>query len=82
MEIITFFYQDNKSALLLELNEIKSKGKRRKYIKHRYFSIKYKVDNDNVNLEWCISEKMMADGFTKPIQGSIFLEFRKFIMNE
>ena len=75
-------YQDNKSALLLELNGIKSKGNRSKHIKHHYFFIKDKVDNDNVNLEWFISEKMMEDGFTKTIQGSRFLEFRKFIMNE
>ena len=33
-------YQDNKSALLLELNGIKSKGKRRKHIKHLYFSLR------------------------------------------
>ena len=62
---------------------------------HRFCDFKYsnlewewsnigndKVYNDNVDLKWCISEKVMVDLFNKHIQGSRYLEFRNLIMNE
>ncbi len=75
-------YQDNKSAILLEINGFRSKGKRSKHMHHMFFFIKDKIDNDGLKVKWCNTEEMKADFLTKPLQGSKFLYLREFIMNQ
>ena len=77
----TIIYQDNKSAMLLEKNGRISSGKRTKHINARYFFITDRVERKGISLEYCPTGVMIADFFTKPLQGAKFLEFRKFIMN-
>lgn len=77
----TILYQDNKSAILLERNGHWSKGKRSKHISVRYFFIKDRVKSGEMDIEWCPSEQMSGDYFTKSLQGDKFVEFRKKILN-
>ena len=77
----TVIYQDNRSALLLEQNGHWSRGKLSKHIDIRYFFIKDHVQAKELTLEWCSTEDMVADMFTKPLMGVKFEEFRKVIMN-
>jgi len=74
-------YQDNQSAILLEKNGIKSTGKRSKHINVRYFFVKDKVDSGEVSIEWCPTDEMLGDFFTKPLQGVKFKQFRKLVLN-
>ena len=77
----TIIYQDNKSAILLEKNGMASSSKRTKHINIRYFFIKDRVEKKEVKILYCPTDEMIADYFTKPLQGKKFFEFRKTIMN-
>ena len=44
------------------------------------FSIKGQVDDKVVTIEYCPTEQMMADYFTKPLQGALFRKLRDWIM--
>jgi len=48
----------------------------------RYFFIKDRVDNGEIVIEHCPTAEMIADYFTKPLQGALFIKFRNFIMND
>jgi hypothetical protein len=74
-------YQDNKSAMLLEKNGRMSSGKRTKHINVRYFFVKDRVDSKEISIKHCPTGEMMADYFTKPLQGALFRRMRDRIMN-
>jgi Reverse transcriptase (RNA-dependent DNA polymerase) len=77
----TVVYQDNKSAILLEKNGKQSSGKRTKHINVRYFFITDRVNNNEVSIVYRPTDDMIADFFTKPLQGQKFVKFRNQIMN-
>ena len=77
----TILYQDNKSAILLKKNGNKSSIKRTKHIAIRYYFITDRVKADELNIEYCPTGDMVADYFTKPLQGNKFYQFCKEIMN-
>ena len=77
----TILYQDNKSAILLAKNGKFSSGKRTKHINIRYFFITDRIENGELEVQYCPTDNMVADFFSKPLQGSKFTEFRKLIMN-
>ena len=74
--------QDNMSAILLEKNGMTSSGKRTRHLGIRAFWIADQVKKGIVNIEHESTENMIADFFTKPLQGAKFREFRKLILNE
>ena len=74
-------YQDNQSAMLLEKNGMKSSGKRTRHINIRYFLVTDRINNKEFKVEYCPTTEMIADYFTKPLQGKLFIKFRKYIMN-
>ena len=73
-------YQDNKSAILMEINGRNSCTGNSRHIHIRYFWIKDKVDNNEVRVQYLPTHIMLADYFTKPLQGSQFRLLRDFIM--
>ena len=73
-------YQDNKSAILLEKNGSLSSSQKTRHINVRYFFIKDKVDNGDIEIVYCPTGEMLADYFTKPLQGSQFIAFRERIL--
>ena len=73
--------QDNQSSVLLERNGKRSSGKRTRHIDMRYYFITDNVKNKRASIKHCPTEEMVADFFTKPLQGKSFRQFRKIIMN-
>lgn len=73
-------YQDNESAILLEPNGRLSSGKRTKHINIRYFWLKDRIASGDMEVQHCGTDKMVADFFTKPLQGQKFIMFRNQIM--
>jgi hypothetical protein len=47
----------------------------------RYFFIKDQVEAREVHIEHCPTEKMLANYFTKPLQGMLFKHMQDYIMN-
>jgi hypothetical protein len=73
-------YQDNKSSILLETNGRGSSGKRTRHINVRYFFIADRVKSKEIRIEYCPTGIMIADYFTKPLQGALFRKLRAMIM--
>ena len=73
-------YQDNQSAILLESKGRSSLGKRSRAINIRFFAIKDSCDNNELEILYCPTDLMVADYFTKPLQGKKFREFRDIIL--
>jgi hypothetical protein len=68
--------QDNMSAMLLETNGKQSSSKMTKHIRVRYFFIKDRASNRDITLKHCPTGEMLANHFTKPLQGAMFRKFR------
>ena len=77
----TVLKQDNKSSILLERHGHASSSKRTKHIQIRYFFIKDKVDAGDIEIEYCPTEDMRSDYFTKPVQGNLFTKLCSLLMN-
>ena len=75
-------FQDNKSAILLETHGKKSAGKRSRALNIRSFFISDQVEKGNLQIEYCPTNEMLGDFFTKPLQGSKFVRFREQILGE
>ena len=74
-------YQDNTSSIKLEKNGKASSTKRTRHINIRYFLITDKLKKGEIDtVEYCPTGDMLADYFTKPLQGSQFRRFRNAIM--
>jgi hypothetical protein len=74
------FFQDNVSAMRLEKNGRASAGQKSKHIDIRHFFIKDRIVTERLLIEHCPTESMLADFFTKPLQGALFRKFRDVIM--
>ena len=68
----SFFYQDNKSAILLAKNGCASRSNCTKHINIRYYFIQDHVENGDVTMVHCPTDEMTGDYFTKPLQGAKF----------
>ncbi len=74
------FYQENLSTIRFERNGRKSCGPNSRHIDIRYFWIKNRLELDNFDVTHCPTLQMLADFFTKPLQGSLFRKLRDFIL--
>jgi hypothetical protein len=77
----TKIYQDNQSAALMERNGKRSSTKRTRHINIRYFFITDCIKDGGIDVEYCPTENMLADIFTKPLQGNAFRKFRDAVLN-
>lgn len=73
-------YQDNQSTIALA-EKGRSTSSRTRHIAIRYFFIKDNIDRREVEVVYKPTEEMLADFFTKPLQGEQFTTLRNFIMN-
>jgi hypothetical protein len=73
------FYQDNKSAITL-MEKGRSTSQRTKHISVRYFFVKDRIDQKEVKLVHKGTDEMLADFYTKPLQGDLFRRMRDMIM--
>ena len=75
------FYQDNQSTTMkFEKNGRNSCGKQSRHIYIRYFWIKDRLDKERIEVIHCPTDIMVADFFTKPLQGALFKKLRDIIM--
>ena len=58
-------YQDNKSAILLEINGKKSSGKRTRALNIRYFFLTDQVKKGNLWIKYCPTDDMVGDFHTR-----------------
>ena len=72
--------QDNKSSILLEQNGKALSSKRTRHINIQYFFITDWVNMKEISPHWCPTKEMVADFWTKPLQGSHFRKLRDYIM--
>ena len=75
-------YQDNVSSIRLEKNGKASSTKRTRHINIRYFAITDRLNaNDSVlSVDYCPTGEMVADLFTKPLQGSLYRKHRNSVL--
>jgi hypothetical protein len=72
-----------KSSILLETNGRGSSGKRTRHIDVRYFFIADRVKSGQIRIEHCPTGIMIADYFTKALQGAlVFTKLRGMIMGK
>jgi hypothetical protein len=74
-------YQDNQSTMLLAKNGRASSGRRTRHIDIRYFFVTDRIKRGELRIEYCPTGDMVADFFTKPLQGSLFRKLRGIILN-
>jgi histone deacetylase 1/2 len=72
--------QDNQSTIKLIKNG-KSNSNNTRHINIKYYFIKDLIDKKIVNLKYMRTDDMVADIFTKPLQGKLFIKFRNIILN-
>ena len=73
-------YQDNESAILLEANGKISSGEQTRHIEIRFFFVTDNVEKGTLSIEYCPTNDMVGDFFTKPLQGSNIIKFRSIIL--
>ena len=73
-------YQDNKSTMLMLKNGRNSCTGKSRHINIRYFFVKDRINKGELRIEHCPSTIMLADFFTKHLQGQLFKRFRDVIM--
>ena len=73
-------YQDNQAAIKMEKNGRTSCTGNSRHIDIRYFFVKDRVDKGELDIEYCHTTRMLADFFTKPLQGAQFNLLRDIIM--
>ena len=62
-------------------NGKRSSGKKTRHIEIRYYFITDQIALNNASIRYCPTEQMIADFFTKPLQGALFRRLRSLIMN-
>ena len=74
------FNQDNESAIKLEANGRASAGQQSKHIDNRFFWITDRIKQKEIMIQHCPTDLMLADFFTKPLQGALFNRFRSILL--
>ena len=73
-------FQDNQSAIKMEKNGRNSCTGNSRHVNIRYFVVKDRVDKGEIEIEYCPTMLMLADYFTKPLNGNLFKRLRNIIM--
>jgi len=76
------FAQDNQSAMKLEKNGQTSCGQKSRHIDIRYFFMKDRITSEHITVVYCPTGQMLADFFTKLLQGALFIRFKRIIMGQ
>ena len=75
----TTIMQDNTSTMRL-IEAGKPLSERTRHINIRFFYVHQYVSDGILKIVYCPTKSMRADGFTKPLQGKSFIEFRDYIL--
>ena len=74
-------YQDNQSSMFLANNGRASSSKWTRHINIHYFFVTDRIQVGDIRVAYCPTDDMVANFFTKPLQGSKFTRFRDQILN-
>lgn len=75
-------HKDNQSTMLPAKNGRQSSGKTTRHLNIRYYFVTDQVKQDRVSIKkYFPTEDMLADFFTKPLQGALFQKMRAYTMN-
>jgi hypothetical protein len=74
--------QDNESAIKLATNGRTSAGPKSRHIHIRYFWLKDRIKSGDITIRHCPTHQMLADFFTKPLQGSLFRRFKAVVLGQ
>ena len=74
-------YQDNQSTIKL-INNGRSTSEVSRHIAIGYFWVHDLIQKSIINIEYCPTENMIADYFSKPLQGMLFIKLRDLIMGK
>jgi len=66
---------------LLAENGKNSSTKRTHHLNVRYYFITDQIKKGHVKVAFCPTEDMLADFFTKPLQGTLFMHMREKIQD-
>jgi hypothetical protein len=72
--------QDNESAIRLATNGRASAGPKSCHIDIRYFWLKDRIQSHDIHIRHCPTTQMLADFFTKPLQGHLFRFFKAVVL--
>jgi len=72
--------QNNQSAILLFKTGKSQSSTRTRHIAIRFYFVKDRVDKGEIRVEYLSLENMVADIYTKPLQGKKFLELRGVLL--
>ena len=78
---LNVLYQDNTSTIKVEKNGKASSGKRTRHFDIKLFYITDLIKRGEITVEYCPTDVMLADFFTKPIIVSKYEKNQKEIMN-
>ena len=73
-------HQDNKSTITLA-EKGRSTTNRTRHMNIRYFFVKDRIDSGDITVKYTSTDTMVADFFSKPLQGHLFEEHRNVILN-
>ena len=73
-------FQDNESAIKMEKNGRNSCTGNSRHVDIRFFFVKDRIDKGEVQVQYCPTYQMLADYFTKPLQGRMFHAYRNVLM--
>ena len=74
-------HHDNESTIKLARNGRRSSSKQTRHIEIRYYFVTDHIERDRLRVSYCPTGDMLADYFSKPLQGSLFRKFRNLILN-
>ena len=77
---VNILFQDNQSAMKMERNGRNSCTGNTRHVNIRYFWVKDRIQKGEIDLKYCPTKKMLADYFTKALQGSAFMKFWYVVM--
>lgn len=80
MDYATVVENDNKSTISLHTKGPSSSGRTR-WVQVKEFWVKAHLENGDIRLEYTASLDLLADGFTKPLEGQHFYAFRARVLN-
>jgi hypothetical protein len=78
---VATLYQDNQATIALLKNGVRNTG-RSKHINIRVFWLKERIERGELIVEYMPTQEMIADGLTKPLQGSNYRKFMDMILGK
>ena len=75
----SILYQDNEAAIKMEKNSYRSSSRKTRHFDIKYFLIKDFLKREKVDVVYCPTDAMVADFFTKPLQGRSLHKLRSIM---